>query len=127
MTQYGPGVPLVVHWWLQEAEEPGHGVVLVLVFEFRTDSNFRAKFLQRSQPSCGKISWPLPSNLQRSQPSCGKISWPLPSNLDEEQHSTSHWRAADSPCPGSWMEQYTGEVYIQELASMLPVEAATHL
>ncbi|CAL1153532.1 unnamed protein product [Cladocopium goreaui] len=24
--------------------------------------------------------------------------------------------------PGSWMEQYTGEVYIQELASMLPVE-----
>jgi hypothetical protein len=109
MTQYGPGVPLVVHWWLQEAEEPGHGVVLVLVFEFRTDSNFRAKFLQRSQPSCGKISWPLPSNL------------------DEERHSTSHWRAAVSPCPGSWMEQYTGEVYIQELASMLPVEAATHL
>lgn len=29
------------------------------------------------------------------------------------------------PWPGSWMEQYTGEVYIQELASMLPVEA-TH-
>ena len=47
MTQYGPGVPLVVHWWLQEAEEPGHGVVLVLVFEFRTDSNFRANFFTK--------------------------------------------------------------------------------
>lgn len=27
VTQYGPGVPLV-HWWLQEAEEPGHGVMV---------------------------------------------------------------------------------------------------
>lgn len=25
--------------------------------------------------------------------------------------------------PGQWLEQYTGEVYVQSLASMLPVEA----